>query len=264
MKKALTIIVALLVAATLTVSVFAEEGGSVLYYYVDCGDPTPDTVSEGDALGVYQSVSDQFYGADAVTGKTWGVVDEAVYTDNATAEGDSRVETTWSWVNPSEAKLDSFRFCKDMKENGLDRVLTYKFEVPNGTYEIEVGLSDPWWCAGLATVTVDGGNAWVADAAGFWGGSTTATVTAEVTDGVLDVVVTAVGGEMNADGTPRQVDTLCMTYITVTGDEVTDAPAGGTDEPADQPTNAPQTGIATAALAVLAAASAGYVISKKH
>lgn len=260
MKKVLTVIVALVVAATLTVSVFAEEGNSVLYYFVDCGDPTPDTVSEGDTLGIYQSVSDQFYGEDAATGRTWGVVDEAVYTENAASSGDSRVETTWTWVNPSEAKLDSFRFCKDMKENGLDRELTYRFEVPNGTYEIEVGLSDPWWCAGLATVTVDGGNAWVADAAGFWGGSTTATVTAEVTDGVLDVVVTAVGGEMNADGTPRQVDTICMTYITVTGEEVSDAPADGTDEPE----NAPQTGFATVALAVLAAVSAGYVLSKKH
>lgn len=263
MKKALTILVAIAIAATLTVSVFAEDGNSVLYYMVDCGDRTPDTVSEGDTLGIYQSVTEQFYGADPATGKTWGIVDEGIRSNEEMGETDSAIRTTWTNVNGDNdaPKADTQRYCQEMKENGLDRVITYKFEVPNGTYDIEVGLADPWWCAGLATVTVDGDNAWVADAAGYWGGSTTATVTAEVTDGVLDVVITAVGAELNEDGTQRQVDTIMVSYITVIGEEATDAPAGDSD---DQPTNAPQTGIATAALAIVAAISAGYVISKKH
>ncbi len=259
MKKALTIIVALAIVATLSVSAFAAEGDPVLYYMVDCGDRSPETVSEGDSLGIYQSVTEQFYGEDPSTGKTWGIVDEGVRSNEEMGETDNALRTTWTNVNGDEgaAKADTQRYCQEMKENGLDRVITYKFEVPNGTYDIEVGLADPWWCAGLATVTVDGGNAWVADAEGYWGGSTTATVTAEVTDGVLDVVITAVGGEMNPDGTPRQVDTIMVSYITVTGEEVAETPENPEGD-------APQTGFANAAIAVIAALSAGYVVSKKH
>jgi len=44
-------------------------------YFVDCGDRNVNTVSGGEALGKYNSVTEQVYGEDAVTGRKWGIVD---------------------------------------------------------------------------------------------------------------------------------------------------------------------------------------------
>ena len=43
------------------------------YYFVDCGDHDPSTLSEGNELGSLNSVTDQLYGKDAKTGYYWGV-----------------------------------------------------------------------------------------------------------------------------------------------------------------------------------------------
>jgi len=84
-------------------SVHAEESrtnvDSKLAYFVDCGDYDVTTLSAGDLFGQYNSVTDQAYQADVVTGKKWGIVDsvsnplkngtapnaaitDAAYTDN--------------------------------------------------------------------------------------------------------------------------------------------------------------------------------------
>lgn len=250
MKRVLTIIVALAIAATLSVNVFAEETDAVLYYMVDCGDRSLNTVSEGDTLGIYQSVTEQIYGADPATGKVWGIVDGLRESDE-----DAALRTTWTNVvgNDGDPMEATGRWTQDMKQNGIDRVVTYKFEIPNGTYEVEVGLMDLWDCAYLASVEVDGGDAWDSGE-GYKGSTATATLTAEVTDGELDVVITA--GEVDGE----QIDMVVVTYITVTGESEASAPS----ETPDSPSNAPQTGFATAAMAVLAAVAAGYVVSKKH
>ena len=46
-----------------------------LAYFVDCGDHEPSTLADGEKFGLYNSVTDQIYGADPHTGKTWGVYD---------------------------------------------------------------------------------------------------------------------------------------------------------------------------------------------
>lgn len=154
MTKTLRILLsAVLAAVMLAVCSFAAfaEGEPVVYYFVDCGDYLVDTVSEGDAFGEYNSVTDQFFGADPSTGKQWGIVDEAL--DEATSKsfGDSRVITTWTWAYEYNdaatdvAKEQSNRYCRNMFENGRDRVLTYKFELPeDGEYDVEVGFANPW------------------------------------------------------------------------------------------------------------------------
>lgn len=55
--------------------IYSEYLENHVAYFVDCGDYNVHTVSEGDVLGKYQSVTEQVYGADAVTGKSWGIVD---------------------------------------------------------------------------------------------------------------------------------------------------------------------------------------------
>lgn len=54
---------------------FEAEEEAELLYSVNCGDVNPTTLSSGDTFGSNNSVTDQFYGADAKTGKKWGVVD---------------------------------------------------------------------------------------------------------------------------------------------------------------------------------------------
>ncbi len=46
-----------------------------LVYFVDCGDHDPvSTVTYGDDLGIYNSVTDQMYGVDDKAGYSWGVL----------------------------------------------------------------------------------------------------------------------------------------------------------------------------------------------
>lgn len=158
MKKTFRIILALVLAAlllpTAAITASAEgesDGETVIYYFVDCGDYLPDTVSEGDQFGEYNTVTDQFFGEDPGTGKQWGVVDEAYDEAASTQYGDGRVCTTWTWAyeyntaGTDVPKEESNRYCHNMTENGLDRVITYKFEMPEaGDYVVEVGFSLPW------------------------------------------------------------------------------------------------------------------------
>lgn len=120
-----------------------------LAYFVDCGDHDVTTVSKGDAFGIYNSLTEQLYGEDPVTGYRWGLVDDsndqygganisdAIYTAN-----------TWAYEfakTDGIAKTESNRYTKNQLESGITpRLIDYKFELPNGTYTIEVGFSDPW------------------------------------------------------------------------------------------------------------------------
>ncbi len=159
MKKSVRIIfaivMALITAASCAVVASAEGEASgdapIIYYFVDCGDYLVDTVSEGDAFGQYNSVTDQFFGADPSTGKQWGVVDEGLDEAGKAAYSDSRVLTTWTWAYEYNTegvdvpKEQSNRYCRNMMESGLDRVITYKFEMPEaGDYVVEVGFANPW------------------------------------------------------------------------------------------------------------------------
>lgn len=101
------------------VSGVPSEPTGNLYYFVDAGTDSPDTVAAGESLGIYNSTLEQEYGQDPITGKNWGYVSEgseAYYTD-----ADS---------------LTSVREC----QTGLE----YKFELPKGTYMVTVAMADPW------------------------------------------------------------------------------------------------------------------------
>ncbi len=267
--KLAVLALAVIMSLTCAVSVSAEDAANknVVYYFVDCGDADPTTVNDGDSLGAYNSVTDQFFGKDSKTGKEWGVVDKAVDTEGQANYGDKRVTTTWTWVDTPGDDADkgaSNRFCHDMKENGLDRVITYKFELPeNGEYTIEVGFANPWGIAIPADVYLNGAKAGTC-------ASTDTPVVAKASskDGYLTV-------EAKSD-----MDTINLAYIIISGAEIkadtdSDDTTGTADTTGntgstggsgnDNPTEtAPQTGFAVAALTAAAIGAGAYIVSKKR
>lgn len=96
------------------------------FYYVDCGDSTPDIIDEPDEeFGLFNSLEDQEYGIDPASGYKWG------YTS-----------TGGTWANGgTEDKFVSLR-C-DTSDQAYGHI-TYKFEVPEGEYRVILGFYDPW------------------------------------------------------------------------------------------------------------------------
>ncbi|MEH7482647.1 family 43 glycosylhydrolase, partial [Neobacillus drentensis] len=95
-------------------------------YFVNAGDPTPDTVEGTDKLGLYSSKTEQKYGVDSVTGKKWGLVTATSIT-NVSNGGD---------------KFGSLRYYNGPQVR--DKALEYKFELPKGDYDISLGFKNPW------------------------------------------------------------------------------------------------------------------------
>lgn len=136
-----------------------EPEESDIVYFVDCGDYTVNTVSDGDQFGSHNSVTDQVYGEDAVTGYQWGIVDtETELTGNnvtnkktpSTGDASGAVYTANTWANENLSgtnltKLQTSRYTKNFFEKGIaERYLDYKFELENGKYDITVCCVDPW------------------------------------------------------------------------------------------------------------------------
>lgn len=131
----------------------AEREDGTIVYFVDCGDYNVTTVSEGDQLGTHNSVTDQVYGKDPVTGYSWGI-DDTISTPAVNGSSNTGgVDTDWTWPYESNTadgvpKTSSNRYTKNQFEKGIEtRHLDYKFEIENGTYYIEAGFADPWGCS---------------------------------------------------------------------------------------------------------------------
>ncbi|MBO1510692.1 family 43 glycosylhydrolase [Metabacillus bambusae] len=97
-----------------------------ILYFVNAGDPTPSTVEGIDKMGLYASKTEQMYGADPVTGKKWGLV---TTTSNTT-------------VNNAENKYGSLRYYNGPQIR--EKALNYKFELPDGEYDLTLGFKNPW------------------------------------------------------------------------------------------------------------------------
>ncbi len=269
MKKTVKLAVSLIMAAAMAIScqltAFADDE-PVVYYFVDCGDYLVDTVSEDDAMGTLNSVTDQFFGKDPATGMQWGVADESLDEAAAATYGDSRVVTKWTWAyeyndaGTDVPKEQSNRYCHNMTENGLDRVITYKFELPeDGKYTVEVGFASPW------------GNSVPADL--YLNGELAAEGIMATSDecGVATATASPVDGFITVEG-KTDMPTLNMAYIIIskvpepepapaeTEAEAETAPAE-TEAPAEP--DSPKTGLAFAALPA-AAAMAVAAITKRR
>ncbi len=116
-----------------------------LLYFVDCGDRDVNTLSEGDKLGVNNSVTEQFYAADPVTGKKWGIDDE--YVKNDTYPTLLTGADTWPYeqggADDGCVKAASYRYAKDQTDH-VGPGVTYKFELEDGVYSFQAGFYTPW------------------------------------------------------------------------------------------------------------------------
>lgn len=143
---------------------FSLNIGSVdpdLLYFVDCGDIDPTTINDGDKYGIYNSVTEQFYAEDAVTGMEWGVVD--TYVPNTTYPHLSTGAETWPYeydLTDGEDKTVTYRYAKD-QDDRTGNGITYKFALPeDGDYAFEVAFYAPsHWMTSVnrkASLTMNG------------------------------------------------------------------------------------------------------------
>lgn len=120
-------------------------------YFVDCGDHDSSTLTGRDKLGLYNSVTEQLYGADEVTGAEWGLIDDPTDRYNGSSKsGGLYTANTWpDEYNTADGKdkTSSFRYTKNQYENDIPRHLDYGFTLPNGEYTVEMCFSDPWSCS---------------------------------------------------------------------------------------------------------------------
>ena len=152
----------------------ADREDNTIVYAVDCGDLDVKTVPADGPLGTHNSVTEQAYGADAVTGYKWGIYETETKTSNngnAPNRPSGGVKTEWSWPNEQvggdkTSKLASNRYTKNQFEGGFPenkanevnpRNLNYRFELENGDYLIEVGFTDPWSLSNSPTLYANHG-----------------------------------------------------------------------------------------------------------
>ncbi len=122
-------------------------------YFVDCGDYTPDTLSEGDSFGTHNSVTDKLYGQDPATGKYWGLLESDGDTETDIGDGSRSVNTKYQQAFRLESgermdtkiKTDTFRYACGQLEDGISpRYVSYQFQLEAGTYEVEICMGNKW------------------------------------------------------------------------------------------------------------------------
>lgn len=121
----------------------ATESGEPgdLLYFVNCAATNVADVAEGDAMGEYQSVTDQPYGEDAGTGNAWGYVEDESHGPRRQCR--QRCQDRYVLVHQRQHQYDP-------ETSGF----RYNFAVENGSYEVTVGIKIPgWW--GARTVDID-------------------------------------------------------------------------------------------------------------
>ncbi len=125
-------------------------------YFVDCGDHDRTTLTGKDKLGYYNSLTEQLYGEDSVTGAKWGLIDDSTDQYNGSSKS-AGLYTANTWpgefnLADGQDKTSSYRYTKNQYENNIERHLDYGFTLPNGKYSVEMCFSDPWSCSKKPTV----------------------------------------------------------------------------------------------------------------
>lgn len=207
-----------------------DDGNNKTYYFVDCGDHDPSTLSAGDQFGENNSVTDRLYGEDAETGYSWGLLmDEKNGEKETPGEGsmvsdpsDKAVYTSYqkalsnaaSDLQDGKSRAETFIYAHDQEGNGIDlRYVAYKFELDPGRYSVNVGMSNTWGNAANPTVTLSAeGVGDVSEKYNIVAGRQDKTMTVDLTGaekndaGKVELTVKATSAD----------PTIQMTYITIT------------------------------------------------
>ena len=140
-----------------------KTAAGTVAYFVDCGDFGTSTLSDGDAFGLFNSVTEQVYGADPVfRGMNWGIWDDSSTVTAPTPEAGKGIGTNTTWAYEMGAgdgadKTATNRYTKNQYENGWQTMkLSYKFDLPNGKYQVKVYFTDPWTCSQNPSVAANG------------------------------------------------------------------------------------------------------------
>lgn len=199
-------------------------------YFVNCGDHNVSTACSDSNFGLYNSLTEQLYGADKVSGYEWGLIDDATDQYNGSSKSKG-IYTANTWPNENSTgdatdKTGSFRYTKNQYENNIARHLDYGFTLPNGTYKVEVGYANPWNCSNKPSCYANYGTA-------------NQQVIAESTD--LSSANKVSGSVSVTDGTLslnfRSEDkAINVTYIKISFDQLDELPKYTPEPPVDPPT----------------------------
>lgn len=130
---------------------------NVTAYFVDCGDHDPSTLPNGEEFGLYNSVTDQIFGEDPVTGKQWGVYDYLNPEGIIHSGGSKGAFTANTSPNCNDGQADvpskttNYRYAAGQDGNADiagqigEMYVDYKFELtPGQTYNVEVCVGNNW------------------------------------------------------------------------------------------------------------------------
>ncbi len=114
--------------------VTAEEllQADFLLYNVDCASAEPAGFAEGQICGLYQSVSDQPFGTDAGSGKTWGYRQEDYMVREEDRLGEGFLAGKWTIKE------------EEYPPGGAEMGFAYDFQLPAGEYQVTVGFYNPF------------------------------------------------------------------------------------------------------------------------
>lgn len=134
-----------------------EIENQTVVYALDCGDHGVNTTTGNETMGKYNSVTEQIFGIDGKSGCFWGLIDDAEdqYNGSNLSNG-LYTANTWCYefnsLQDGLGKMETNRYTKNQYESGMEPHLDYLFELPDGTYNIELGFADPWGCSTKPTV----------------------------------------------------------------------------------------------------------------
>ena len=153
-------------------------------YLANAGSSDVTSVPADSNMGLYQGSLDQAYAEDSETGYSWGYVEDATY--SATARGgDTTLKGSY--------RYQSDKITYEAGKSGID----YRFELPEGNYEVTVGIDNPWhqWGTKTEDILLEGEKV----ESGLTAKDFEGTYEVTVTDGELNVFVQATSRSKSGD-----------------------------------------------------------------
>ena len=102
-----------------------------ILYQANCGTSDVTVTPSGTKSGLYQTDLDQAYGEDDAAGYRWGYVEDDTYSKTVRG-GDTTLKGSY--------RYQSDKITYEAEKSGIG----YDFDLPNGKYQVTVGIDNPW------------------------------------------------------------------------------------------------------------------------